>query len=272
MMQFAVFGNPIAHSKSPRIHALFAEQMDIHHPYGAILAELGGFDAALQAFLAAGGKGANITAPFKENAFAAADELTERAALAGAVNTLKLLADGRLLGDNTDGVGMLSDLERLRMIFPTDRVLLVGAGGATRGVIAPLLALGCEIVLTNRTFSRAEQLATLFCQRGTINAVSQAKLSEQHFDLIINATAAGYSGEIPALPETIVQRGTRCYDMYYQVGQTPFLQWTERCGALQNADGLGMLVGQAAHSFLLWHGVMPEIAPILEQLRQELRA
>ncbi len=272
MHQFAVMGSPIAHSKSPRIHALFAEQTGIEHRYGAILAGLEEFEPALRDLLRQGGKGVNITAPCKERAYAAADELTERAALAGAVNTLKLLADGRLLGDNTDGVGMMSDLERLQMIAPGDRVLLVGAGGATRGVIGPLLALGCSVVITNRTFSRAEQLAELFHDRGRIEALPLAALDTQRFVLIINATASGYSGEIPALPTTVVQPDTCCYDMFYQMGLTPFQQWAISCGAGQSADGLGMLVGQAAHAFRLWHGVLPEITPVLEQLRRELQA
>jgi len=164
MDAFAVFGNPVQHSKSPYIHQCFAKQLKIEHPYGRVLAPVDAFTETLEAFIAAGGRGANVTVPFKEQAFARADELTERAALAGAVNTLKRLDDGRLLGDNTDGVGLVSDLERLSLIRPGDRILLIGAGGAARGVIAPLLALNTHITITNRTFAKAQELANVFSQ------------------------------------------------------------------------------------------------------------
>lgn len=170
METYAVFGNPIAHSKSPAIHQLFARQLGITHPYGRVLAPLDDFVSSLNQFFAEGGKGANVTVPFKEEAFARADELTERAALAGAVNTLKRLEDGRLLGDNTDGIGLLSDLERLGFIKPRQRILLVGAGGASRGVLLPLLSLGCAVTIVNRTYSRARELATLFAHTGSVSA------------------------------------------------------------------------------------------------------
>lgn len=270
MEKFAVFGNPIAHSKSPRIHALFAEQTGIEHPYGTVLAPLEGFEQTLRQFIAAGGKGANVTVPFKECAYEVATEVSERAAIAGAVNTLKVLPDGQLLGDNTDGVGLLSDLERQQLIRPSDRELLIGAGGAARGVILPLLSFGCEVVLTNRTFDRAQQLAEVFQHLGEIVALPMDRLNQQHFDLVINASASGIDGEIPALPDSIVKSTTRCYDMFYRQGDTPFLTWAQQLGAQQYADGLGMLVGQAAHAFFLWHGVMPEIEPVLHLLRKEM--
>ncbi|KFK92990.1 MULTISPECIES: shikimate dehydrogenase [unclassified Serratia (in: enterobacteria)] len=270
MEKFAVFGNPIAHSKSPRIHALFAAQTGIAHPYGTVLAPLNGFEKALQQFVIEGGKGANVTVPFKECAYAVSSELSERAAIAGAVNTLKVLPDGRLLGDNTDGIGLLTDLERQKLIQPGERILLVGAGGAARGVILPLLSFGCEVVLTNRTASRAQQLVTLFQHLGEISSLPMDQLDQQHFDLVVNATASGISGEIPALPASIVNSTTRCYDMFYQQGDTPFLAWAKKQGGASYADGLGMLVGQAAHAFLLWHGVMPEIEPVLLKLRKEM--
>ncbi|CAI1201762.1 shikimate dehydrogenase [Serratia liquefaciens] len=272
MEKFAVFGNPISHSKSPRIHALFAAQTGIEHPYGTVLAPLDGFETALQAFIHAGGQGANVTVPFKEHAYEVASELSERASLAGAVNTLKVLPDGGLLGDNTDGIGLLTDLERQGLIKPKDRILLVGAGGAARGVILPLLSFGCEMTITNRTFSRAQMLAESFQHLGEITALPLDQLDQQQFDLVINATASGISGEIPALPVGTITGNTRCYDMFYQQGLTPFLTWAQQQGATEYADGLGMLVGQAAHAFLLWHGVMPEIEPVLRQLRHELAA
>ncbi|PVZ80653.1 shikimate dehydrogenase [Serratia sp. S1B] len=270
MEKFAVLGNPIAHSKSPRIHALFAEQTGIEHPYSSILVPLDGFEGTLQNFIAAGGLGANVTVPFKEQAYKAATELSERAAVAGAVNTLKVLPGGQLLGDNTDGIGLLSDLERQQLIQPSDRVLLVGAGGAARGVMLPLLSFGCQVVITNRTFSRAQELMKAFQHLGAVTALPMEQLEQQHVDLVINATASGINGEIPALPESVVKCSTRCYDMFYQQGSTPFLAWIQQLGVQQYADGLGMLVGQAAHAFFLWHGVMPEIEPVLKQLRKEL--
>lgn len=267
---FAVFGNPIGHSKSPRIHALFAEQTGIEHRYGMVLAAHGAFEETLASFFADGALGANITTPFKERAYAKCDELTDRASLAGAVNTIKQLEDGRLLGDNTDGIGLLSDLERQGLIRISDRILLVGAGGAARGVILPLLSYGCTVVITNRTYSRAQQLAEVFHHLGDIEAAEMQALSGQQFDLIINATASGIHGEVPNLPKEIISAKTRCYDMFYQAGDTPFLAWAKQLGVVGYADGLGMLVGQAAHAFKLWHGVMPQIAPVLNTLRDEL--
>lgn len=270
METYAVFGNPIAHSKSPFIHQLFAQQLQIEHPYGRVLAPIDGFVKTLDAFFQAGGKGANITVPFKEEAFDRVDELTERASLAGAVNTVKRLEEGRLLGDNTDGIGLLSDLERLDMIKPGARVLLIGAGGAARGVLLPLLSLDCSVTLTNRTFSRAERLASLFSHTGSIVALESESLSGHKFDLIVNATSSGLAGDIPAIPASLVDASVHCYDMFYQQGATPFLAWCESLGAQYTADGLGMLVGQAAHAFMLWHGRMPDVAPVIEKLQREL--
>lgn len=271
METYAVFGNPIAHSKSPFIHQQFAQQLNITHPYGRMLAPLDDFVNTLNAFFAQGGKGANVTVPFKEEAFARADELTERAALAGAVNTLKRLEDGRLLGDNTDGIGLLSDLERLSFIRPGLRVLLLGAGGATRGVLLPLLSMDCAVTIANRTASRAQELAQLFTHTGSVKALGLDALEGHEFDLIINATSSGINGEIPAIPESLIHPSLYCYDMFYQKGDTPFLAWCRQHGAKQCADGLGMLVGQAAHAVLLWHGVLPEIEPVIEQMKLALR-
>ncbi|WP_318375373.1 shikimate dehydrogenase [Enterobacter sp.] len=270
METYAVFGHPVAHSKSPFIHQQFAQQLHIDHPYGRVLAPVDDFVNTLNAFFDAGGKGANITVPFKEEAFARADELTERAALAGAVNTLKRLEDGRLLGDNTDGIGLLSDLERLGFIKPGFRILLIGAGGASRGVLLPLLSLDCAVTISNRTFARAEELATLFTHAGSVSAVAMDQLAGHEFDLIINATSSGINGEIPAIPESLIHPHVHCYDMFYQKGNTPFLAWCEKQGAKHLADGLGMLVAQAAHAVLLWHGVLPETVPVINQLKQEI--
>lgn len=270
MESYVVFGNPIAHSKSPFIHQQFAEQLGIAHPYGRMLAPLDGFLPTLEDFFRQGGKGANVTVPFKEEAFARADELTERAALAGAVNTLKRLNDGRILGDNTDGIGLLSDLERLDLIKPGDRVLLIGAGGAARGVLLPLLSLDCNITVTNRTHARAQTLAELFRHTGSVSALPMSELSGHRFDLIINATSSGISGETPPIPASLMGPQVCCYDMFYQQGNTAFLAWCIQHGVKRYADGLGMLVGQAAHAVLLWHGVLPDVEPVIAALKREL--
>lgn len=272
MSSFVVIGNPINHSKSPRIHQLFAQQTGITHPYEGLCAPLDGFAQALRAFFAKDGCGANVTLPFKQLAYELCSELTERAALAGAVNTLMKLDDGRLLGDNTDGIGLLSDLLRLDLIKPDDRILLVGAGGAARGAILPLLSFGCSMAITNRTHAKADDLVQLFQHSGRICSLLQGQLAEGQFDLVINATSSGVAGGIPELPCTLVSERTRCYDMFYQIGDTPFLQWCREQGASQMADGLGMLVAQAAHAFMLWHGVMPEITSALDILKAEMSA
>lgn len=272
MKKFAVFGNPIKHSKSPRIHKLFAESSGIELHYDTQCAPLDGFEYAIRDFFADGAQGANITLPFKEQAYALCDELSERAACAGAVNTIKKLNDGRLFGDNTDGVGLLSDLLRLKMIQPGSRVLLVGAGGAARGVIQPLLSYGCKLVITNRTYSKAELLAEVFSSHGSIISKMPEQLNGEIFDLIVNATSTGINGDLPIIPSSLISINTACYDMFYQAELTPFLVWSASHGSANYADGLGMLVGQAAHAFLLWNDIMPDIESVLNQLRQELVA
>ena len=271
MSFYVVFGNPVQHSKSPRIHQLFAEQTAISHPYDRICVPTDSFQQFVDEFFGQGGGGANVTLPFKQQAHALCAELTERAALSGAVNTLKKQADGRLLGDNTDGIGLLSDLQRQALIKEGDRILLIGAGGAARGVILPLLNFNCHVSITNRTFAKAEELADIFREYGDIRAVSMEDPDHGSFDLIINATSSGVAGGIPNVPMSLVNENTRCYDMFYQAGETPFLRWCREQGATKLADGLGMLVGQAAHSFMLWHGVMPEITPVITQLKAEMQ-
>ncbi|TKI03282.1 shikimate dehydrogenase [Martelella alba] len=267
MENYAVFGNPIDHSKSPEIHALFAKQTGIALRYGRVLAPRDTFEETLRAFFAGGGQGANITMPFKERAFSLCDQLTERASQAGAVNTVKKQPDGALLGDNTDGIGLLLDLQRIAFIRPDSRILLMGAGGAARGVILPLLSFGCAITLTNRTFPRAQELASFYRHAGSISALPLDDLAEPEFDLIINATTSGVRGDVPGLAAGLIIPAVKCYDMYYRRGLTPFLQWCAHLGAKDYTDGLGMLVGQAAYAFLLWHGVLPDIQPILHHLR-----
>lgn len=266
---FAVFGNPIAHSKSPQIHTLFAHQTDIELSYDRVLAPVEQFEQRLQAFFQKG-VGANVTTPFKERACNAMDALSERAGAAGAVNTIKKMSDGSLYGDNTDGIGLLSDLKQNNLIQTGFHVLLIGAGGAARGVIQPLLAYGCAITVANRTQSRAEALVEHFRDRGSIRAVALNELSDERFDLIVNATSSGIAGDIPALPESMMSREVHCYDMFYASGLTPFLKWCTGLGVEQFADGLGMLVWQAAHAYELWHGVLPDAAAVIQQMKREL--
>lgn len=271
MEMFAVFGNPIQHSKSPFIHRMFAEQTGISLEYEKILAPVESFEQSLANFFSDGGKGANITLPFKEKAFQEVTELTERAQACGAVNTILRLDDNRLLGDNTDGMGLLLDLQRLGFIQSDSRVLIIGAGGATRGALLPLLEYGCSITLTNRTFAKAEVLVNEFSSLGKIIGREIEKIIYPDFDLIINATSSGVSGEIPAISPFVFTNKVACYDMFYQPTLTPFLSYAKEHQVTKLADGLGMLVGQAAFSFKLWHGILPEVEPVLSALYKELK-
>ncbi|MGL4859460.1 MAG: shikimate dehydrogenase [Enterobacteriaceae bacterium] len=269
MKHFAVFGNPIKQSKSPFTHQLFSQQTGIALKYSSLLAPTDAFELVATAFFAGGGAGANVTHPFKGDAYNMSRQLTERARRAGAVNTLKMQENGELLGDNTDGVGLLDDLKRLSMLKPGGRILLLGAGGAVRGVLQPLLHTGCTIVIANRTLERAQQLAARFADLGPMDVKSFSALDNECFDLIINATSTGLKGDVPAIPASIITAGTCCYDMTYtSEGKTPFLQWAKQQGAEHIADGVGMLVAQAAHSFALWNGVLPEVEPVLLQVRK----
>lgn len=261
--RYAVFGHPIAHSKSPLIHAAFARQTAQDITYEALLAPLDGFAASLTDFIAAGGRGANVTVPFKENAYTLATQRTPRAERAGAVNTLSVTSEG-LLGDNTDGAGLIADLTgNLHCTLNNKRILLLGAGGAARGVIAPLLAQQpATLVIANRTFSRAQLLADLFDEN-----VQARHFDALHdpFDLIINATAASLAGTLPPLSSALFNASTLAYDMMY--GQdTPFLSFARAQGAT-TADGLGMLVEQAAEAFFVWRGIRPDTAPVIAALR-----
>ncbi len=261
--RYAVFGHPIAHSKSPQIHAAFARQTGQDMSYEAILAPLDGFAASVEAFFAAGGRGANVTVPFKEEAFRLASRLSPRAQRAGAVNTLVFDADG-ILGDNTDGAGLVADLTRnLQRTLTGRRILLLGAGGAARGVIEPLLdQQPAALVIANRTVGRAQELAALF-DRG-IHACGFDGV-DTPFDVVINATAASLAGELPPLSPQIFTPDTLAYDMMYG-RDTPFLAFARAHGAA-TADGLGMLVEQAAEAFHLWRGVRPNTAPVIASLR-----
>ncbi|CAI8167816.1 MAG: Shikimate dehydrogenase (NADP(+)) [Cellvibrionales bacterium UBA7375] len=271
--KYAVFGNPIAHSKSPDIHRQFAEQTGQDLSYSKQLVAEDGFEAAANAFFANGGRGLNITVPFKQDAYAYVARTTPRARRAGAVNTLSLQADGTILGDTTDGVGLVSDIvNNLGWEIRHKRVLVLGAGGAVRGALEPLLEQQPQhIVIANRTVDKALQLSKGFAEFGYLLGCGFDMLGEQQFDLIINGTSAGLQGELPPLPDSLIDTNgtTACYDMLYGAEPTPFIQWAAQRGA-QVSDGLGMLVGQAAESFALWRGERPETAPVIANLRAQL--
>ncbi|MCW3150446.1 shikimate dehydrogenase [Stutzerimonas stutzeri] len=271
MDRYGVFGNPIGHSKSPQIHRQFAAQTGQALSYEPLLAPLEDFPGFARRFFHEG-LGANVTVPFKEQAYRLADQLTERARRAGAVNTLKKLADGSLLGDNTDGVGLVSDLHNAGVALAGKRVLLLGAGGAVRGVLEPLLAQRpLALVIANRTLSKAEQLAAEFAELGPVTASAFADL-QAPVDVIINGTSASLAGDVPPLADSLIIPGqTFCYDMMYSAAPTAFCQWAAARGAPVR-DGLGMLVEQAAAAFELWRGVRPVTAPVLADLRRQLTA
>jgi shikimate dehydrogenase len=270
--RYAVFGNPIKHSKSPVIHAAFARQCGQHMRYRAVLVELDGFKQAATTFFAGGGSGLNVTVPFKREAFDFADHLSDRARRAGAVNTLSLNEDGSIAGDNTDGIGLVRDMiANLGWVVQGLRVLIIGAGGAVRGVLEPLLReKPRELLIVNRTAGKAEQLASEFSDIVPVEGGGYALIGERQFDLIINGSSAGLSGEMPALPDSLLTQRSCCYDMVYGNEPTAFMRWAAHNAAWAVADGLGMLVEQAAQSFYIWRRVRPETGPVIAQLRQQL--
>ncbi|GED23041.1 shikimate dehydrogenase [Halomonas halmophila] len=267
--RYCVFGHPIGHSKSPVIHAAFAAQTGEALEYTAIEAPLDDFAGAWRAFIAEGGRGANVTVPFKESAHRLCDTLSERARRAGAVNTLSLGASGETHGDTTDGLGLVGDLHRHDAAIAGKRVLVLGAGGAVRGVLEPLLEAGpASLFIANRTAARAEALAADFADLGAVTGGGYDTVRGP-FDLVINGTSASLAGDLPPLPDDLFAAGGVAYDMMYGAEPTVFLRWAGERGA-RGIDGLGMLVGQAAESFALWRGRRPEVTPVLERLRREL--
>jgi shikimate dehydrogenase len=277
---YAVFGNPIAHSKSPVIHAAFADACSQDLVYEARLAAVDGFNQAISAFRAEGGKGANVTVPFKEEAYRLCTRLSERAARAGAVNTLLFKGD-EIFGDNTDGAGLVRDItQNIGCELAGKRILLLGAGGASRGVIAPLLAeQPAALFIANRSPAKAAALAASFAdlaaategKAGTkVDAGSFTESAGKSFDLVINATSASLSGERIPLPPGSFSVGSLAYDMMYGKGDTPFMAQAREQGAARCADGLGMLVEQAAEAFFVWRGVRPDTRALLADFRAKL--
>jgi len=267
--RYAVFGNPIGHSRSPWIHGLFAEQTGEAVVYSKQLVAPGDFDDRARKFFAGGGKGLNVTVPFKREAWRFADDLTPRARRAGAVNTLVLRADGLVLGDNTDGVGMIRDIvDNLGWRVRDQRVLVLGAGGAVRGVVEPLLAEApASLTLANRSIDRVDLIIQDFADLGTVHGCGYPDLAGRQFDLVINGTSASLAGEVPPLPETLLAANACCYDMLYAANNTVFMAWAIEHGATSVADGLGMLVEQAAESFYLWRGKRPDTGAVIADLR-----
>jgi len=265
--RYGVFGHPVGHSLSPFIHGMFARQTGQHmsyRPYDVLPAE---FPQRVRAFFAEGGSGLNITLPHKIAAVELAAELTERAAHAAAVNTFARQGDA-ILGDNTDGAGLVNDLcDNLGLVITNRRLLILGAGGATRGILAPLLGLGpATVVIANRTRERAESLAAAFADLGALQGVDFEHVGEAPFDLVINATSASLSGEMPPIPPSAISPETVCYDLAYGRSASAFVNWAAGAGCARALQGLGMLVEQAAESFRLWRGVRPETAHVLAAL------
>lgn len=271
--RYAVIGHPVRHSRSPFIHARFAAQTGHDLTYTTIDAAPAQFASVVRGFFAEGGRGLNVTIPHKQAAAQLADALTPRARRAGAVNTLALRSEGGLLGDNTDGAGLARDLVNNHGIsIAGRRVLLLGAGGAARGVLAPLLGLKpSHLSIVNRNVDRARELVQAFSDMGALDALAYAQLGQEPWDIVINATAASLSGELPALPPGIVSNQSICYDLAYAREETPFVRWAHERGVARAMDGLGMLVEQAAESFHLWRGVRPDTASVLSALAAELR-
>ncbi len=277
MSNYAVVGNPVNHSKSPKIHTLFAEQTGEDLSYTAIPLEEEEFDPFVRGFFAEGGGGLNVTVPFKEKAFVLAASCSPRAELAKAVNTLFLDDQGSICGDNTDGVGLMTDIKLNNGIAVVDsRVLILGAGGAVRGVLAALVyEQPAAITVVNRTVAKADVLAGEFQSMASIEAMSYEALQEQadagrSFDLIINGTSSSLQGDLPLLDAKLLAPECCCYDLMYAADDTPFVKWGRHSGAKTSIDGLGMLVEQAAEAFALWRGVRPQTATIIAQLRQRL--
>ncbi len=266
--RYAVFGHPIKHSKSPEIHQLFARQTRQQLIYTAEDVPGNSFTSAVNLFINGGGKGLNCTVPLKELAWAIADKKTQRAELSKAVNTLAVQKDGSILGDNTDGIGLITDLTTNHgVVINGTNILVLGAGGATRGIIGPLLEqTPTRLVIANRTIAKAINIATEFASFGPVSGSSYANIAGQKFDLIINATSASLSGQLPPLPEDILATGGNCYDLAYSAEATTFVRWGQQQKAENCMDGAGMLVEQAAEAYFIWRNIRPDTKPVIDWL------
>ena len=267
---FAVFGNPISHSKSPLVHGLFAKELGINMEYRAVQVDIGGFEQAVSGFQANGGNGLNVTVPFKLNAWKLADQLTDRARIAGAVNTLTL--EEVVKGDNTDGAGLVKDIEiNLGVPFFDKNVLIVGAGGAVRGILSPILERSPNlVVIANRTKGKADELEKIFSDFGNVKAFVLDEADSIANHIIINATSTGIHGELPQISPRIFENTELVYDLVYGKHPTRFMEWAKENNVDQITDGLGMLVEQAAESFNVWHGVLPQTIPVIQAVREKL--
>lgn len=268
---YAVLGNPVSHSLSPEIHRSFAEQTHQTISYEAIELPVDGFAAGLAELQERGLRGANVTVPFKQQACSICDQLSPGARQAGAVNTLSFNADGAIHGDNTDGIGLVRDLTiNLQLDLRDQKILILGAGGAVRGVLGPLLALSPRsITIVNRNLEKARLLARDFADQGELPVSSYDDLGGESYDLIINATAAGLSNEIPPVADNVLDTDSVCYDMVYnRLEATAFVQWALKRGVTAAYDGLGMLVEQASESFFIWRGVRTDSRKVIQSLRQ----
>ncbi len=269
MSRYAVIGKPVAHSKSPLIHKLFAEQTEQELSYEAIEVDEENFDSFVTDFFAGGGAGLNITVPYKQKAFALAEQCSKRAKLARAVNTLYLDDQGRICGDNTDGAGLVNDIKSNHACDIGGRnILILGAGGAVRGALASLIEeRPATVTIANRTASRAEQIQQEFSDLFNLSVSTFAELDDKSFDLVINGTSLSLSGELPAVASSIIGSDCCCYDMMYADTDTVFVSWCKQNGAVMAVDGLGMLVEQAAEAFRIWRGVSPNTHAVIESIR-----
>ena len=266
---YAVLGNPVKHSKSPQIHLLFAEEMGITLEYNAIEVPNDELSTYVNLFSSQGGKGLNITVPFKENAYKLCTEITSRALESGSVNTIKFDTETNIIGDTTDGEGFINDLRKNYGInLQNKSILILGAGGTVKSIIERLVSEEIKnVVIVNRTLSRAEELEKKFKNKIDIKSFSYETLPNDIFDLIVNGTSLSLSSEVPPVSKNIINKNTFCYDLMYSSDKTVFIKWAIENGVLRAADGLGMLVEQAAESFFIWHGVKPNTAKVIEALK-----
>jgi len=266
--RYGVIGYPVSHSRSPVIHRLFAIQTRQNLQYELLQVKPEKLESIISQFRRTGGKGLNVTVPHKNEVVTLVDRLSERAQIAGAVNTL-VFRDDEIFGDNTDGYGLVRDLsDNLQLSLKNKSILILGAGGATRGIVHPLLEQQPQhILIANRTAQKSDALAEHFSSFGEVSACRFDSVpTDRHYDLIVNATSAGLRGETPPFPTSAVGEGTLCYDLSYGLNPTPFSEWGSRQGAAQSVMGWGMLVEQAAESFRLWRGMRPDTTPVLSQL------